>query len=295
MKRIVLIMSIVIVLLVTGCTPVEKSVVVASKPMTEQLIITEMMKFLIEDQTDLKVELKQGIGGGTSNIHPAMIAGDIDIYPEYTGTGWMFVLKRDPISDADELYKKVKAEYNETYALTWSERYGFNDTYGLAMKADLAEELSIAKYSDLLKHSESLILGAEYDFFEREDGYDGLVSHYKLSFSSTKEMDIGLKYQAIDQGDVDIINVFSTDGRLKEYGLLVLEDDLSYFPSYYAATITRNETLEQYPELVEVLATFDGLIDNEAMTAMNYQVEVENKDPKDVAKAFLVEKGYLEE
>lgn len=279
--------------LLIGCSE-EKTVVIASKPMTEQYIIAEMLTQLITHHTDIKVEQKLGIGGGTSNIHPAMEKGEIDIYPEYTGTGWMFVLKEDFMADPDALYTEVKAAYAEKYQIHWSNLYGFNDTFGIAIKKELAEELDIKTYSDLAAHSGELTLGAEYDFYEREDGYPGLKDVYGFDFDEKKELDIGLKYQAISSDEVDVINVFSTDGRLKEVGLVVLEDDKNFFPSYFAATLIRQETLEEYPLLEEIMSMLDDKISNEEMIEMNYLVEIEKKDPKQVAKDFLVEKGLVQ-
>ena len=273
----------------------EKTVVIASKPMTEQYIIVEMLTYLIEDNTDISVEKKLGIGGGTSNIHPGMINGEIDIYPEYTGTGWLFVLKNELINDPTELYLATKEAYQTEYNIFWSELYGFNDTFGIAMKEDLAEELGIETYSDLAAASADLTFGAEYDFYEREDGYPGLQDVYGFDFGDTRELDIGLKYQAISSDEVDVINVFSTDGRLEEAGLVVLTDDLNFFPSYYCATLIRQETLDMYPELADVLAMMDNQISDEEMTYMNYLVEIQNEDPQDVAKDFLIEKGLYEE
>ena len=290
-KAIVVICLLLILLSMVGCSQKEELVVIAGKPMTEQYIIVEMLTYLIEENTDISVEQKMGIGGGTSNIHPAMINGEIDIYPEYTGTGWLFVLKEELINDPDELYRAVKEKYQSDYGITWSELYGFNDTYGIAVKEDLASELGLNTYSDLVEVSGNLNLGAEYDFFERDDGYPGLEATYGFEFGNKTELDIGLKYEAIGQNQVDVINIFSTDGRLKEYELMVLEDEKNFFPSYYCATLIRTETLEEYPELEDVLAMLDGQITNDEMTQMNYLVEIENKGPKQVALDFLEEKG----
>jgi len=278
-----------------GCAKEGKSVVIASKPMTEQYILVEILTFLIEDNTDIAVEQKMGIGGGTANIHPAMLSGEIDMYPEYTGTGWLFVLKKDLINDPQALYEATKEAYDQEYDITWSGLYGFNDTFGIAMKKDLAAELGIETYSDLAAVSPGLTLGAEYDFYEREDGYPGLESVYGFDFGKKTELDIGLKYQSITSDEVDVINVFSTDGRLEEAGLVVLKDDKNFFPSYYCATLVRNDTLARYPELAGVLAMMDGMISDGEMTYMNYLVEIENQDPKIVARDFLIEKGLYEE
>jgi len=162
------------------------------------------------------------------------------------------------------------------------------------MKRELAESLGISTYSDLAKVSGDLVFGAEHDFFERLDGLPGLKSTYGLNFKEEVGMDIGLKYQAIESGNVDIINIFSTDGKLEEYDMVVLKDDLNFFPSYFAATLVRQEILDKYPELTTVFAKLDGAISNEEMTKMNYLVEIKNEQPKEVAIAFLKEKGILD-
>ncbi|BEP29255.1 glycine betaine ABC transporter substrate-binding protein [Helicovermis profundi] len=292
-KIILLILAALLLVSLAGCTKEEKKVVIASKPMTEQYILAEMLSQLIEAKTDITVEQKMGIGGGTSNIQPAMEKGEIDIYPEYTGTGWMFVLKQDLINDPNKLYEAVKKEYKEKYNIVWSGLYGFNDTYGIAVKEELAKKLDLNSYSDLAKVSDKLKMGAEYDFYEREDGYPGLSKAYNFKFNDKKELDIGLKYQAISSDQVDVINVFSTDGRLKAEKLKVLDDNKNFFPSYFAATLVRGEVLDKYPELGDVIELLTGQISNEEMIDMNYQVEIEKKDPKDVAKEFLRKKGLL--
>jgi len=291
-KTASVILIIAMVILSVACGKKE-SIVLASKPMTEQFLIAEMLMALIEQETDLEVEYKEGVGGGTSNIHPAMESGEVDIYPEYTGTGWMLVLKQDLIQNPDELYDEVKEAYAKEFNIYWSARYGFNNTFGLAMKRELAEALNIKTYSDLARESSNLIIGAEHDFFGRDDGFPGLVENYGFAFEKEVGMDIGLKYQAIESEEVDVINIFSTDGKLKEYDMVVLEDDLNFFPSYYAATLVRMETLEKYPELKKVIAMLDGAITNEEITNMNYLVEIERESPKDVAIEFLKLKGIL--
>lgn len=288
-----LVLLVMLVLLAAGCQNQEKKVVIASKPMAESYIIAEMMGQLIEANSDIKVEYKMGIGGGTSNIQPAMEAGEIDIYPEYTGTGWLFVLKNELVTDPETLYEGVKSQYQEKYNFAWLDRYGFNDTYALAMDKSKADSMGINTFSDLATQSNNLSLGAEYDFYEREDGYPGLVTAYGFNFKETKELDIGLKYKAIGEGQVDVINNFSTDGLLAEYDLKVLKDDKGFFPAYEAATVIRQETLDKYPELEGILNKLAGQISDEEMQQMNYYVEKENRDAGDVAAEFLKAKGLL--
>lgn len=292
-KWISLALIAVMVILAAGCQSEEKKVVIASKPMAESYIVAEMMGQLIEANSDIKVEYKMGIGGGTSNIQPAMEAGEIDMYPEYTGTGWLFVLKNDLVTDPEALYEGVKSQYQEKFNFIWLDRYGFNNTYALAIDKSKADSMGINSFSDLAAQSGSLVLGSEYDFYEREDGFPGLVAAYGFNFKETKELDIGLKYKAIGEGQVDVINNFSTDGLLAEYDLKVLKDDKNFFPAYEAATVIRQETLDKYPELEAILNQLAGLISDEEMQQMNYYVEKENRDAGDVAAEFLKAKGLL--
>lgn len=286
-------LALIMIVSLVGCGSKTKKVVVASKPMTEQYILAEMITALIESNTDIKVEKKLGIGGGTSNIQPAMLKGEIDIYPEYTGTGWLFVLKKELIRDPIKLYEGVKKDYSSKYGIKWLGLYGFNDTYALVIKKSVADKLKINTYSDLAKNGASLKFGAEPDFYEREDGYKGLAKEYGLNFKNKTELDIGLKYEAINSDNVDVINAFSTDALLKKYDLKVIEDDKNFFPSYFATTLIREETLKKYPELENVLNKLEGKINDEEMTKMNYLVESEKKDPKDVGIEFLKSKGLL--
>lgn len=293
-RTIAMVLLTALMMTFVACTPQSpKTIVVASKPHAEQYILAEMISLLIESHTDIKVEKKIGIGGGTANIHPAMMNGEIDIYPEYTGTGLLFVLKDDLITDPAKLYDSVKARYLEEYNLQWMGLYGFNNTYALTVKATTAEKYKLETYDDLALASKDLVFGAEYDFFEREDGYEALKNMYSFEFKDTKEMDIGLKYQALESDEVDVINAFSTDGLIKQYGLKVLKDSKNFFPSYQAATVIRKETLDKYPELEGVLEKLTGQISDQEMIDMNYQVEKENKDPKDVAEKFLKDKGLI--
>ena len=188
-----------------------KVIHLATKPMTEQYILGEMLKTVIEQDTGLTVDLTQGVGGGTSNIEPAMESGEFDLYPEYTGTGWNMVLKRDSLYSEDQ-FEELQKEYQDKLGLTWAVMLGFNDTYGIAVRKEIADKYGLKTYSNLQKVNGKLVFGAEYDFFERQDGYDKLCSTYGLSFKSTSDMDMGLKYQAMNSGKIDIMPVNTTDG-----------------------------------------------------------------------------------
>lgn len=265
---------------------------VGTKPMTEQYILGEMLKAVIEQDTDLTVELTQGVGGGTSNIQPAMEKGEFDLYPEYTGTGWNQVLKRDGLY-SEALFQELQADYNELLDMTWAGMFGFNDTYGLVVRRSIAEQYGLKTYSDLAAVADRLSFGAEYDFFEREDGYDALCAAYGMSFGKTMDLDIGLKYQALNQNKIDVMVIFTTDGQLSQADAVVLEDNLGFYPSYLCGAVVRNAVMEDHPELQGVLDRLTDLISDAEMAEMNYAVESEGQEPADVAVQFLREKGVL--
>ena len=270
-----------------------KTINIATKPMTEGYILGQMLTELIEQDTDLKVNITNGVGGGTSNIHPAIVKGEFDMYPEYTGTSWEAVLKKEGSYDESK-FNELEKEYKEKYNLEWGNLYGFNNTYGLAVNKDIAEKYNLKTYSDLAKVSNELIFGAEYDFFEREDGYKELQKVYNMNFKKQIDMDIGLKYQAMKDKKIDVMVIFTTDGQLAISDVLVLEDDKKMYPSYRAGIVVRSEILSEYPELKPVLEKLNNILDDKTMADLNYQVESEGKKPEDVAREYLQEKGLLE-
>lgn len=265
---------------------------IATKPMTEQYVLGEMLKILIEKDTDLQVELTQGVGGGTSNIQPAMESGEFDLYPEYTGTAWNMVMKEEGLY-TEELFDDLQAFYNDELSMEWTGMYGFNNTYGLVVRREIAEQYALKTYSDLARVSEQLVFGAEYDFFEREDGYDALCDTYGFHFKETMDLDIGLKYQAIDQGQIDVMVIFTTDGQLSASDVTVLEDDKQFYPSYLCGNVVRSEVLQEHPELEQIFEQVTGIISDGDMASMNYQVETEGREPEDVAEEFLESRGLL--
>ena len=271
----------------------DKTINIATKPMTEGYILGQMLTELIEQDTDLKVNMTNGVGGGTSNIHPAIVKGEFDLYPEYTGTSWEAVLKKEGSYDESK-FDELQKEYKEKYNLEYVNLYGFNNTYGLAVNKDIAEKYNLKTYSDLAKVSNNLIFGAEYDFFEREDGYKELQKVYNMNFKKQIDMDIGLKYQAMKDKKIDVMVIFTTDGQLAVSDVIVLEDDKKMYPSYRAGTVVRSEILSEYPELKPVLEKLNNILDDKTMADLNYQVESEGKKPEDVAREYLQEKGLLE-
>ena len=277
----------------TGCSGGDK-IVIGSKDFSENILLGEIFSQLIEAKTDIKVERKLNLGG-TFVCFEAIKNGQIDIYPEYTGTGLTAQLKMDVIGEPDEAYRVVAEEFNKQFDIKWLSPLGFNNTYTLAVNDKVYQQYGVETFSDLAKISENLVFGAEHEFFDRQDGYEGLVEKYSLKFrGEPKKMNVSLKYQAIGNGDMDVTDAFATDGAIKQYNLKVLTDDLGFFPPYYAAPIIRNATLERYPELEDVLNTLANTIDDATMTELNYKVDVEGKNVATVAKEFLNERGLLE-
>lgn len=271
-----------------------KKLIIASKPMTEQYILTEIIAQLIEDKTDIEVEIKKGIGGGTANIHPALLSGEVNLYPEYTGTSWEYVLKHKSIKNDEELIKKLKEEYKNQFNLNWLNLYGYNSTFAIVIDKDVADKYNIETYSDLAKVSDKLIFGAEYDFYERDDGYEAISKLYEFNFKEKLDLDMGLKYQGIESNKVDVITAATTDGRLKDERFKVLIDDKGFFPNYFAGTVVRQDTLDEYKELEEVLNLLENRISEEEIINMNYEVEIEKKEDFEVAKEFLLKEGLID-
>lgn len=287
------------VAMITGCSAGGQkkigTIKIATKPMTEQLILGEMLSILIQENTDLNVEITKGVGGGTSNIHPALIKGDFDLYPEYTGTAWNNILKKTEYPDDETLWNALTDEYDTQFGLKWVGMYGFNNTYTLALRKEITDKYNIKTFSDLAKYTPEITFGANPDFYEREDGYQALCDAYGFSFKDHMDMDIGLKYNALNSGEVDVINAYTTDGQLSVADAVSLTDDKGFFKNYYCGTVVREDTLENYPELEGVLKKMDGSITNEEMAKMNYDLEVNNRDEHDVAMEFLKSKGLINE
>lgn len=263
-----------------------KTIVVASKPTSEQFILGEIIAQRIENNTDIQVIRKFGIGGGTTNIQPAMLSGDLDVYVEYTGTAWLNVLEKDLPENHLIDFTKLGKLYEENYDLKWLGLLGFNNTYGLAIEKDNPDSQNITTYSDLAARSNQFTFGAEFDFFERSDAFPGLKKVYPFQFKSLEEMDINLRYQAFEQGKINAVDVFTTDAQIKNLNLKVLKDDKNYFPYYEAGIVIRQEILKKYPEVEGILSDLAGQISTEKMQELNYEVEIQNKSPAEVAKAF---------
>jgi osmoprotectant transport system substrate-binding protein len=264
---------------------------VGSKQFTEHLIVGNMYALLLEDAgytVDRKLNL-----GGTAVVHQALVSGELDMYAEYTGSALAAILKLPLQTDQQQVYDTVKREYDSQFKLTWLEPVGFNNTYAIALRQDKAAEMGITKISDLKGKAESMTIAGSQEFLSRADGLPGLESAYGIKFRDSKGMDSGLVYQAVAAEQVDIASGNSTDGRIGALNLVLLEDDLPFFPPYYIAPVVRQDTLAKDPELATVLNKLAGKIDEKTIAGLNLQVDDEKKEPADVAREFLKTNGYI--
>ncbi|MEI4327743.1 ABC transporter permease/substrate-binding protein [Streptococcus suis] len=271
-----------------------KQLVIAGKLGAEPEILINMYKLLIEDQTDIKVEIKPNFGK-TSFLYEALKSGSIDIYPEYTGTITSTLLKNSPTdlsTNPEEVYAYAKEAILEQDGLVYLAPMAFQNTFALAVTEDYAQKNGIEKISDLAKVQQTAVAGFSLEFNDREDGNIGLKNLYNLQLN-VKTMEPALRYEAIKSGNVQIIEAYSTDSKVVTYKLKILEDDKQLFPPYQAAPLLSKETLEKYPELEQVLGVLAGKISTEEMTRMNYAVDVEGKSAEQVAREYLEQEGLL--
>lgn len=293
-------------LLLAACAPAASSgtaasgedslgtIKVGSKDFTEQFIVAEMYAQLLE-QEGFTVDKKLNLGG-TPIAQEAILNGDIDLYPEYTSTGLLTVLKLDPIQDADQIYETVRQGYEDQFKLTWLTPSPFNNTQALAMTRPVAEQYGIQTYSDLSVDAPELVLGGPAEFIEREDGIKGLQEAYGgFQFKEIKQLGTGsLRYQALLDGQVDVVVAFGTDGAIQGNDLLLLEDDKVFYPIYNVAPVVRMDTLEKYPQVKEVLNKLAPALTDDVMSGLNWQVDgPDKKEAADVARTFLQENGFL--
>jgi len=270
-----------------------RRIVIGSKSFTENRLLGEIMAQLIEAQTDIRVERRVNLGG-TTVVFTALRSGKIDIYPEYTGTAWTVELGNPRAASGSlRVYLYVADEFARRYDLTWLRPFGFNNSYALAMDATRADQLGVRSISDLRQHEDRLRFSFTHEFLDRPDGYPGLAKAYGLKTRQLRGIEHGLAYAAIRTGRTDIIDTYTTDGKLLRYDIRVLLDDQQFFPPYDAAPVVRTSTLEQYPELRRVLNRLAFRIDDATMRKLNYQVEERGGSFKEVARAFLRANGFV--
>lgn len=279
----------------TGGTGEDGPVTIGSKNFTEQLILGEMYAQMLE-AAGIEVERSLNLGG-TVVAHEALVAGEIDLYPEYTGTGLLTILEMETMSDPDEVFDVVSEAYAEQFDLVWLDQTPMNNSNALAVKRAFSEENDLTTISQLVEMASELKLAAVPDFPERPDGLVGLNEVYgEFEFEEIIILDPGLKYQAIVNDEAEVVLAFGTDGEVAGYDLVILEDDQGLWPPYHVAPVVRQETLDAYPQIAEILNELAPLLTSEVMADLNWQVAgPDAMEPEDVAREFLIENGLLDE
>jgi osmoprotectant transport system substrate-binding protein len=280
--------------LLSSCSaPRSDRVVVGSKNFTESFLLGEIIAQMIETHTHLKVDRRFYLAG-TYICQQAILAGRIDVYPEYTGTALTAILKQNAGGDKREVYQRVKNEYERRFRLTLGPAFGFNDTFAMEIRGEDARRLNIKTLSQAAAFAPQWRAGFGYEFMERPDGYRGLAATYGLHFAEQPRiMDLGLLSRALKDHQIDLAGGNTTDGQILALGLFVLEDDRHYFPPYEAVPVIRQETLQQHPEIKPVFAALAGKISDEEMQRMNYAVEGQHRDAIEVVHDFLKNKNLV--
>jgi glycine betaine/choline ABC-type transport system substrate-binding protein len=268
-----------------------RKIVIGSKFFTEQVVLAELLAQHIEARTGISVERKTNLGG-TLLIHKAMLAGDLDLYVEYTGTALTAVLGEAPKGSSQAILDRVKEQYAQRFGMDVTEPLGFENTFAMVVRADDAEKLHLKNMSDIASVAPKWHAAVGYEFLERPDGFKGWSEIYGLKFAETpRVMDLGLLYRALTQHQADIVAGNSTDGLIVTLHLVPLNDDKHYFPPYDAVPIARHATIEKYPEIRTALQELGGKISAEEMRQMNAAVDADQRDVKDIVREFRARKG----
>lgn len=286
--------AVLLSLLLPSCAPSHANrIVIGSKNFTESLMLGELLAQIVEARTHLKVERRFYLAG-TYICQQAMLAGRIDIYPEYTGTALTAVLKQKVEGGRTAVYQRVKSEYETRFGLTLGPPFGFNDTFAMEIRGADARRLNIKTLSQAAAFAPQWHAGFGYEFMERPDGYAGLAAAYGLHFAGPpRVMDLGLLAPALKDHQIDIAAGNATDGLIPVFDLFALEDDRRYFPPYEAVAVIRQQTLQQHPEVAEAIAELGGKISDQEMQKLNYALAGQRRDVKEVAQEFLRSKGLI--
>lgn len=282
--------------LVLGACAQEEAAVpirVSSKEFTEQILLGTMYEMLLDEAG---FDASFAPLGGTTENHDALLAGETDIYPEYTGTALLTLLEGDydPSMTADDVYNTVRSEYAERWDLEVLDPTGFNNTYCLTMTQEKAAELGISTLSELSEMAPEVVFGTTQEFPDRADGLVGLQATYGgFNFAEVRAMDPGLLYSGLDEGEIDVTTCFGTDGQISAFNLVVLEDDMGFWPPYPVAPVIRAEVLEANPEIATALNQLAPILDGETMSALNWEVAGNAREADEVAREFLVENGLI--
>jgi len=275
-----------------GCTR-DHPITVGSKNFTEQVVLGEIVAQHLEHRLARRIDRKLNLGG-TMLAHQALVRGEIDLYPEYTGTALTTILKLPPTSDRPSATALVRGEYQSRFGLQWMDPLGFNNTFAMVIRGDEARKHKIATLSDAARYAPGWTLGVGYEFQQRPDGLAGLLKTYHLPIhGSPKTMDLGLLYKALEQGQVSMVAGNATDGQLSVLNAVILQDDQHYFPPYDCGFVVRPEILKDHPALQQALGELVGRFSDQTMRKLNHQVDGEHRPVREVAEHFLREAGLL--
>ena len=279
-------------MLLAGCGQKRADkIIVGSKFFTEQVVLAELLAQHIEARTGIPVERKTNLGG-TLLVQKAMLAGELDLYVEYTGTALTAVLNETPQGVSKSVYERVRKEYAERFGLEVTEPLGFENTFAMVIRGEDAKKFNLQKLSDITALAPKWRAGVGYEFLERPDGFGGLCERYNLKFGEKpRVMDLGLIYRALVDHQVDVVAGNSTDGLISALGLVALEDDRHYFPPYDAVPVVRKATLERFPGLRGALAELAGKVSAADIRGMNYAVDGLHREPAAVVSEFRKAKG----
>jgi osmoprotectant transport system substrate-binding protein len=271
--------------------PPQSKITIGSKFFTEQVVLAELLAQHIEARTGIPVIRKTNLGG-TLLVHKALLAGELDLYVEYTGTALTAVLNETPQGDSSAVYNRVKQLYADRFHLEVTEPLGFENTFAMVIRGEDAQKLHLEKISDIVPLASKWRAGVGYEFLERPDGFPGLTRNYGLHFAeSPKVMDLGLIYRALVDHQVDIVAGNSTDGLIDALGLVALADDRHYFPPYDAVPVVRLSTLARFPQLRTALADLAGKLSASDIRRLNYAVDAQHQDAAAVVRAFRQYRG----
>jgi glycine betaine/choline ABC-type transport system substrate-binding protein len=294
-RRGIAVCAVLLAFLLPSCAPSHANrVIIGSKNFTESLMLGELLAQIVEARTHLKVERRFYLAG-TYICQQALLAGRIDIYPEYTGTALTAILKQKVEGDRTGVYQRVKNEYETHFGLTLSPPFGFNDTFAMEIRGGDARRLNLKTLSQAAAFAPQWHAGFGYEFMERPDGYAGLAAAYSLHFAGPpRVMDLGLLAPALKDRQIDIAAGNATDGLIPALDLFVLEDDRHYFPPYEAVAVIRRQTLQLHPEVGEAIAELGGRISDQEMQKLNYALDGQHLDVREVAHDFLRSKGLVQ-
>ncbi len=273
-------------LALAGCREPANAILVGSKNFTEQIVLGELLAQQIEAHTALRADRRFDLGG-TFLCHQALLSGQLDLYPEYTGTALTAILKEPPANDPATVYDTVRDAYRDRFHLDVGPPLGFNNTFAIVVRGEDARRLNLRAVSDMVPYASKWRAGFGYEFMERPDGYRGWAKAYGLVFGAQPRiMDLGLLYRALQEKQVDVVAGNSTDGLIAALGLVVLDDDRRYFPPYQAVTVVRDATFDRHPELRGVLDALGGKISDDDMRQMNYALDGQHRDVTVIVRDF---------